>query len=88
MSKYVVVAGQNLQDVAIQVTGSVEGLIDLLALNGLDLADSLTAGQELEIPAVVDADMLDYIKSNSVVIATGQAPDEGAFNYDFTPDFE
>ena len=48
MGKYTVTEGQNLYDVALHLTGSIEGIVDLLICNpALSLADTLHSGDEL-----------------------------------------
>ena len=48
MGKYTVTEGQNLYDVALHLTGSIEGIVDLLICNpALSLADTLRSGDEL-----------------------------------------
>lgn len=48
--------GQSLMDIAMQLTGSVEGIVSLLEVNpGLNLEDDLFAGQKLYYqPTVLD----------------------------------
>ena len=48
MGKYTVTEGQNLYDVALHLTGSIEGIVDLLICNpALSLADTLHSGDEV-----------------------------------------
>ena len=42
-------------DLAMQEGGTVESLVDFLALNGIGLTDDLTIGQRYKKPVVVDA---------------------------------
>lgn len=54
MSSVTVKPGQTLADVAVQHLGSEEGVYELAQLNELSLTAVLTAGQQLELPPVVD----------------------------------
>jgi len=54
MSKATVQPGQTLADIAIQYLGSEEGVFALASINELGVTDVLTAGQQLELPEVVD----------------------------------
>lgn len=48
---HTVTNGQSLIDVALQALGSVEGLFDLAAANGLSITDALAPGLVLMVPA-------------------------------------
>ncbi len=54
MSKATVQPGQTLADIAVQYLGSEEAVFALASLNSLGVTDELTAGQNLELPAVVN----------------------------------
>lgn len=90
MSNITVRYGQNLADVSIMATGSVEGLFDLCELNALMPDASLNIGQSLSKPEANDADMLLYLNEENVVVATGESYAEdgsGAFSSGFSLGF-
>lgn len=75
MGKYTVTEGQNLYDVALHLTGSVEGIVDLLICNpGLSLADTLRNGDELVYTDgfVINADVLAKYRREQIVPAGGE----------------
>lgn len=90
--QYEVLAGQNLLDVALQTTGSLEGLFDLCEANGLMPDDQVALGAQMMVPVVpTDVEMLDYMGQNNIKVVTGgQAADSsgGAFSSDFSLDFD
>jgi len=61
---------QNLYDIAIQYCGSSEAAYDIAYLNGISVTDSLTVGQELELPPVVSKSIVDYYANKSLTPAT------------------
>lgn len=69
-------AGQNLFDLAIQHCGSLEAAFDLAIANDLSLTDDLQAGQELDLPAVQNAQVVQYYSVNRLQPATGITQDE------------
>lgn len=54
MANVTVQAGQTIQDVAVQWLGSAEGAFQIAQLNDLSMTASLTPGQVLELPEVID----------------------------------
>lgn len=60
MSKATIQPGQTLIDIAVQHLGSEEGVFALAQLNELSITDELTAGNELELPEVVDKRVTRY----------------------------
>lgn len=54
MSKVVVQAGQTLTDIAVQHLGNEQGVYELATLNKIDVTQSLSAGQELQLPEVLN----------------------------------
>lgn len=50
--KVAVLSNQTLTDIAIQVYGSVEGVLTLAKANNISITDSLQAGRWLEVPEV------------------------------------
>ncbi|MCT4590522.1 MAG: hypothetical protein N4A71_22030 [Carboxylicivirga sp.] len=61
---------QSLFDVAIQKGGSFEAVMELAILNGLSITESLTPGQLLELPSVIDNDVVNYYSSKGIVPET------------------
>lgn len=75
MGKYVVCAGQNLYDVALHLTGSIEGIVDLLICNPeLSFEDCLKCGDELVFTDgfVIRSDVVAYLRQNKIVPAGGE----------------
>ena len=75
MGIYKVVAGQNLFDVSLALSGSIEGVTDLLMNNpGLSFCDTLKAGAELIYTDdfVVDANILAHNRINGIIPANGE----------------
>ena len=72
MGKYTVTEGQNLYDVALHLTGSIEGIVDLLICNpALSLADTLHSGDELFYTDdfVINADVVARYRREQIVPA-------------------
>ncbi|MBS2099197.1 LysM peptidoglycan-binding domain-containing protein [Carboxylicivirga linearis] len=67
---------QSLFDVAIQKGGSFESVMELASLNGLSITDSLTPGQQLELPTVIDNDIVSYYSSKGIVPETASSETE------------
>ena len=75
MGRYVVTAGQNLYDVALHLTGSIEGIVDLLICNpALSLEDTLQSGDELVYTDdfVINADVVAYLRQGGIIPAGGE----------------
>ena len=75
MGKYTVTEGQNLYDVALHLTGSIEGIVDLLICNpALSLADTLRSGDELFYTDgfVINADVVARYRREQIVPAGGE----------------
>lgn len=75
MGKYIISTGQNLYDVALHLTGSVEGIVDLLICNPtLSLDDTLQSGDELIYTDdfVINADVVAYFRQNGITPAGGE----------------
>ena len=67
---------QNLWDVCLQHTGTIEGAFDLALANELSLTDDLAAGQLLEVPDQIERDVerYNYYQEHGVVPATALTP--------------
>lgn len=75
MGRYTITEGQNLYDVALHLTGSIEGIVDLLICNPtLSLADTLHSGDELIYTDnfVIDADVVAKYRNERLVPAGGE----------------
>lgn len=75
MGRYTVTEGQNLYDVALHLTGSVEGIVDLLICNpALSLDDTLRSGDTLVYTDgfVIDADVVAKYRRENIVPAGGE----------------
>lgn len=75
MGKYIVTNGQNLYDIALDLYGSVEGIVDLLMNNtGLSLVDDLQTGDELIYTDdfIINEDIVAYNRQHGIVPANGE----------------
>ena len=75
MGRYVITTGQNLYDVALHLTGSIEGVVDLLICNpALSFEDTLQSGDELIYTDnfVINADVVAYFRQNGITPAGGE----------------
>lgn len=75
MGKYTVTTGQNMYDVALHLTGSIEGVIDLMMCNPeLDMERTLKSGDTLLYTDgfVIDPDTVAAYRSRGVVPAGGE----------------
>lgn len=70
--KVVVLAGQTLTDIALQVYGSAEGVFTLATENGLEVTDALWPGQVLEYQPenVLNKGVAQYYATRGVCPAT------------------
>lgn len=70
--KVIVLTGQTLMDVALQVYGSAEGVFTLAAENGLEVTDMLRPGQVLEYQPeqVLNKGVAQYYATRGVCPAT------------------
>lgn len=86
--------GQNLVDLALQETGSVEGFVAFLRANEFSPADDPEAGVELKTLTadVKNAEVRNYYKALAYVVNTGDAAGasapEGIFDFTFDFTFE
>lgn len=75
----VVEQGQSLRDIALQNCGDISALIDLAWMNDLSITDDISAGTVLQLPEVVNQDVVSYFKSKreneNLIPATGNADD-------------
>jgi hypothetical protein len=73
MSKTTTYADQSVFDIALQATGSVEGVFDLLKANtGLQLDSHIAPGTILQLPGeAVKQEIVDYYFKNNIKPATG-----------------
>ena len=68
--KAIVDEGQNMMDIALQYLGDWTGVVDLANANGISTTELLVPGQELIIPAVINAGAVKYFADKGIVIAT------------------
>lgn len=70
--KVVVLAGQTLADIAVQVYGSAEGVFMLAQENGLEVTDALRPGQILEYQPenILNKGVVQYYATQGVYPAT------------------
>lgn len=57
-------------DVALQTSGSLEGLIALAIVNGRSVTDELADGEELQEAEVVDSNVVERYKVEEIFPAT------------------
>lgn len=75
MGRYIVTAGQNIYDVALHLTGSIEGIVDLMICNPeLSLATTLRSGDELQYTDgfTIDADVVARYRREGIVPSGGE----------------
>lgn len=65
-----VLDGQSLFDIAMQYLGDSSAAIHMALLNGISITDTLTAGQLLVLPDVMDKDIVKYFKDKAINPAT------------------
>jgi hypothetical protein len=75
--------GQNIIDLAVQETGSVEGLISLVKRNGLSVNSRMNAGDEYEVNEddVSDEQTKRYFDQRNIRINTGEKPAPFVFRF-------
>ncbi|MBQ9076858.1 MAG: hypothetical protein IJY31_03345 [Muribaculaceae bacterium] len=70
MGTIIVKDRQTLLDVALQTSGSLEGLMDLAIANGRSVTDELADGEELITGEVVDRKVVERYEMEGVCPAT------------------
>lgn len=73
-AKIVVNGGQNLVDLTLQETGSVEGFVAFLRANGFDPQDDPAAGTELKSlnADIVNPEVREFYRSQAYKVNTGE----------------
>lgn len=74
--EYIVREGQNILDVALLMTGSVEGAVMLCLENNLSLTETLADGMSLSCSAVTDADVVRRYSVQDISPATALTADD------------
>lgn len=71
-TKIKIAPNQSLADVAIQATGTLEGIITIARANGLSVTQEMAYGIELEVPdyAGMRADIVHFLGGRSIIAAT------------------
>lgn len=75
---------QNMMDVAIQHSGSIEAAFDWAVLNNISVSDELGTGMKLMPGAITNTIMVSLFEAGSIVPATkdsGAAIQPGGINY-------
>lgn len=68
MTLYKIAPRQGIFEVALQATGSLEGLKEILVANeGLDFSQPLDNGQIIKVPKVVDPTVVNYFTGKTIV---------------------
>jgi len=77
MQSVVIQSGQNVVDLALQETGSIEGLVALLNLNGLAINSVLVPGNELKTKTVevVSEEVRSFYNDLNYKVNTGDQED-------------
>ena len=70
MATIIVKDRQTMLDVALQTSGSLEGLIALAIVNGRSVTDELADGEELQEAEVVDSNVVERYKVEGIFPAT------------------
>ncbi len=69
---------QSLLDVVLQLTGSVNSLVEVAHHNNISVTDDLVPGQKISFPEKVeiDEDILNYYKAKKVQPATAMSSED------------
>lgn len=89
MKTVVVMEGQTLTDIAIQVCGAPEAVCELAVLNGIEVTEVLTVGRVLRVPErVYNAKVAEVYALNGLKPATEVEKDVcGVFSKEFNSFF-
>lgn len=82
----IVQQGQSIIDIAVQHCGGAEAGYGVAELNGLSITDHVEVGQVLNLPDLVDKDIVRYYADRSIVAATGAGIYTGSKTFDETFD--
>lgn len=63
--------GQSLLDIAVQQSGSLEGLLSIAIQNSISITDAIPAGSSVDVALVVSKPVADFFRVNGVKPATG-----------------
>ncbi len=75
--------GQNIFDIALQETGTMEGVFDVCSQNNIGIGEVLETQKRLEINATINrADIVRYLQNENITLNTGQ-PQEAIANTGF-----
>lgn len=62
---------QTLIDIAVQTTGDIDGVFDLIQSNAINsLTDNLQPGLQLNFTKVINSKVADFFASTGIIIAT------------------
>lgn len=61
---------QSIYDIAIQLGGDLEAVMELALINGLSITDELSAGQLVQVPEILNADTVNYFQLKGIVPET------------------
>ena len=83
---------QSLLDVAIQKSGLAHAAFEIAKANGLAITDMLQPGQTIEIPEILNADMVRYYRGKGIKPETAEmelpAEYDRLFEVEFFEEFE
>ena len=72
MGKITAYCNQTCFDLAVQTSGSIEAVFDLIAINpGLQLDGQVAEAVEIRTPVVINQQIYDYYTRNAITPATG-----------------
>jgi len=71
--------GQSVFDIAIQCCGSIESALEIAAVNGISITDTIVA-RELQTPEMVSKKVADYYAINALQPATDITDDQEVNN--------
>ncbi len=74
---------QSLIDIAIQATGSIEGVFELALMNNLSVTQKLEVSQKILTVEPINKQIKEYYQSSGIYPATDMMEDEGIFDNTF-----
>ena len=76
MKTVIVQNGQSVFDIAIQKCGVIDAAYDIAILNGISITDTLIGGTVLQIPAVVNKDVVNTFTLGNIEPATAMTTEQ------------
>lgn len=66
-----VLEGQSLFDVAVQITGSIEGVFTIASENDISVTENIMPGSNITPSVIVNKEIVDYYSTKNLKPATG-----------------